>query len=176
MKKCINCGKFKELECYYKHKQMGDGHLNKCKECCKSQASVRESTLRATNPDWVEKDRKRGREKYHRLEYKGKYKPTYEKKKEVMDKYKEKYPEKIRATSLTKNIKPKVAGNELHHWSYNIGHEKSVIELSISNHNLAHRFMIYDQERMMYRTLDGELLDTKERHEKYINWVFENKE
>jgi len=28
--------------------------------------------------------------------------------------------------------------------------------------------MIYDQERMMYRTLKGELLDTRERHITYI--------
>lgn len=174
MKKCINCGKFKELECYYKHKQMSDGHLNKCKECCKSYACVRESTLRTTNEQWAEKERKRGRDKYRRLEYRGKNKPSYEKKKETIKRYSEKYPEKIRAKNFTSHLKPKILGNQLHHWSYNIGDEKSVIELSVSNHNLAHRFMIYDQERMMYRTLSGELLDTKERHEEYINFVIQN--
>lgn len=174
MKKCINCGKLKDIECYYKHKQMSDGHLNKCKECCKYQASIRESSLRATNQEWVEKDRKRARDKYYKLGYKDKYKPSAESKREIMRRYKEKYPEKLRALNLSSNLRPKISGNQLHHWSYNIGDEKSVIELSVSNHNLAHRFMIYDQERMMYRTLSGELLDTKERHEEYINFVIQN--
>jgi len=38
MKSCINCGKLKELEDYYVHPKMKDGHLNKCKACCKLHA------------------------------------------------------------------------------------------------------------------------------------------
>lgn len=40
-KVCFKCGVLKPLDEYYKHKEMGDGHLNKCKLCVKANVNAR---------------------------------------------------------------------------------------------------------------------------------------
>lgn len=94
---------------------------------------------------------------------------TPEQKKKNIATWRGKFPEKYKAIASCRKL-PRTKGFELHHWSYNNEHWKDVIHLSIKSHNLAHRFIVYDQERMMYRVAKtGELLDTKERHIEFIS-------
>lgn len=163
MKKCKKCGEIKELCNFYTHKQMKDGHLNKCIDCCKKEAK----NTRKKNLDilgWTEQENERTRQRYHRLNYREKYPYTYNK---YTKKWREQYPEKHKAEIAAQRLECK-KGFEKHHWSYRSEHHKDVIIVTIEDHNKYHRYTIYDQEQQMYRTLDGVLLDTKDAYIKYV--------
>jgi hypothetical protein len=80
--------------------------------------------------------------------------------------YERRYPEKIRAKKRNKQTAP--PGMVCHHWNYAPGFESDVLFMGKRQHATAHRFLRYDKEAMIYRTMDGVLLDTKKAHEKYI--------
>jgi len=169
-KVCFKCAKYKPLTDFYRHNQMADGHVNKCKDCNKK--DVKENTARVMLiPGQLEKERTRGREKHHRL-YTGTSKHNHKANENWMNKF----PEKVLIRNfIGKNLVEK--GFEGHHWSYNLKHAKDVVALTKRDHMKSHRFLIYDQERMMYRRYDTlELLDTKEKHKQFILWCIETKE
>lgn len=76
MKTCFKCGIEKSLSCFYKHKQMKDGHLNKCKDCSRADSTRH----RNENIDKIRAyDRSRGNrqdEKYLK-EWRSKYPKKY---------------------------------------------------------------------------------------------------
>lgn len=171
-KVCFKCGIKKNLSEFYAHPQMGDGHLNKCKECNKK--DVKDNyRINISKPGYMDKERKRGREKHHRL-YRRAVK-DYVHQYNDGSTYLTRYPEKKIAGNKSSHLLRK--GFEGHHWSYNEQHYKDIIWLTKKHHMKAHRFIVYDQEQMMYRRYDTlELLDTKERHEAFIKHCIETKE
>ena len=139
-----------------------------CSSDLKSDSKKRHNEL-IKDSAWMEKEKERSRQKYHRLNYKEKYKPSAEKKKAIMQRYYERYPEKTKSRSVKVNS---VAGFHRHHWSYKPEHVNDILLLSIADHNYLHRHIVYDQERMMYRRSDNNvLLDTKEAHEDYFKKI-----
>ena len=86
MKKCFKCGVEKSLDDFYVHKQMGDGHLNKCKDCNKKDVSL---------------NRKDKIEFYTKYEVsRNKMDFRKEQRKQYLRNHRDKYPEKNKARQL----------------------------------------------------------------------------
>lgn len=157
MKKCFKCQQEKPLIDFYKHPQMPDGHVNKCKFCNKK--DVTENYFKKSlDPDVVKKERLRCIEKYKRLNYKEKQK--------VWD---EKRPWKKEA--ILKNLSKKLKidkGFECHHWNYNPDFFEDVFILEIKMHKKAHSFLTFDSNLRIFKNDKGEFLNTKTEHLNYL--------
>jgi hypothetical protein len=157
MKICFKCKKEKPLCEYYKHNQMADGHVNKCKDCNK--LDVKKDYYRKSDSiEFIEKERKRGREKYHRLNYKNRSKELNKNK-------------AWKNTTIYKGLHKKFKtpkGFELHHWNYNNDFLEDILVMKIKEHRQAHVNLIFDNENLIFKTLDNISLDTKEKHIEYL--------
>lgn len=153
MKECITCKRLLEMESFYIHEKMADGHLNKCKDCIKESTRKRHR-MNMNNPEYIQKQRKRGRDKYRRLNY-------------------------ISRGSRSNNLPPryrnlnrflKLRGldmeeKEFHHWNYNLLDEGVI--LSRRNHSLIHNYLEFVQELNIF-SYKGNILDTEDKHIKAI--------
>ena len=158
-KVCIaECGLEKPITEFYKHPRMSFGVDSKCKDCVKQRTKLRHHKLMEENPNFLEEERERHKEKYHRLGYK-----------ESQKEWDKNKPWKN--TSTYKNLRRTLSiprEFELHHWNYNDEYLKDVFILNIRDHKVLHRSLLLDLEKRVFYLEDGTYLDTKEKHAEYI--------
>lgn len=163
MKECIRCNERKPLTDFYKHPGMADGRLGACKVCVKEGMRKRYEE-KVKDPKWLEKERERGRLKYYAKGYKSKQNAERRKR------YRKSYPEKKRVHSIcNKGLKNRPDGLHAHHWSYKEDNALCVFFLTPSFHGYIHRFLEYNEDEFFYYDkTTGVPLDTREKHERFI--------
>ena len=153
-KTCFKCHQEKPLTDFYKHPQMGDGHLNKCRDCARVD-SEKNRQLKMNDPEWAKKEAERQRTK-SRISSKT-------------------LPEIHSARRAVRRLGQSKDWH-WHHWSYNNEHKTDVIKMTPQEHRRAHRYLILDLEHFQYRRCDTmELLDTRQAHEEYLAFIASDK-
>ena len=155
---CFKCNIEKGLGEFYRHPKTADGRFGKCKECSKRDFR-KDYDRKIVDPIFVKNERIRAKEKYHRLGYK-------------------KYDSRANKSNvnelkrLSKDLKAKQIyppSTELHHWNYNKEYVRDIIPLHRVIHRRIHRKIKFDKSLQIFKTLDGVLLDTKEKHLSHIS-------
>ena len=162
VKKCFKCGRVLPLSSFYAHAQMKDGHLNKCKDCTKNDVK-KDYDRKCKDEAWAQKERARGREKYHRL--------GYVFRKSERQKVKQHKFESMRDVRRIIN-RQLSSDKELHHWDYN--QKYNVILLDERLHHRLHSVIELNIEEGIYYYKDQKL-DTIEKHLAVIKQVCEDK-
>lgn len=143
----------KDINSFYKHPKTKDGLMEKCKNCHK--LLIRNNYLKnIDDPNYIEKERKRGREKYKRLGSVNKNKIVYG---------------NNNAARFLRNKGFNLDGLEVHHWNYN--KEKCVFILSKRAHKLIHKYLELNIDMKIF-TYNNKLLDSKIKHHEFIIEIF----
>lgn len=160
-KRCFKCGRLLPLNYFYAHPRMADGHLNKCKDCTKNDAHTNYLN-NLWSPEYIKKERKRGRDKYHRLGYVNK---------------------KIRTMQLTSHGSARNVSRDLrkmgvnlkerecHHWNYNF--PKSVFVMSRRAHRRLHKHLSLDINTGVMTFEDGTEILTPDQAREIYKKIFE---
>ena len=156
-KTCRKCKSDKELSAFYIHKTGKHGRSGICKICVKERYNERIEK----EDGFVAKVRLNTRKRYRRLG------------KEIYQKDLDTKPWMIAAQKARARLRYRLRneipkGHQLHHWSYKDEHLEDVIVLMRVLHKRIHLHMVLDIELRLFRTPDGELLDTKEKHLNHI--------
>ena len=147
---------------------MADGHLNKCKECAKTDVHNKYQE-NVQDPSYVEKERARGRNKYKRLY--GNFNPELfdvRPRERNFNEYQGSKAKDARRAVLVRqpwlNL-PKET--QVHHWSYKEPYQVFIVSKKI--HYAIHHLTRYVKESECFVDLQtGEMLDTLD---KYKSWL-----
>lgn len=160
-KRCFKCGRLLPLNYFYAHPQMADGHLNKCKDCTKN--DVHDNYLKnSQSEEYMNKERNRGRDKYHRLNYVRKKSRTMQ----LTD-----HNGARNISSKLQHIGVNLENKECHHWNYNF--PKSVFVMSRMAHKRIHKHLSLDMNSGVMTFDDGTEILTPDQAMVIYKKIFE---